>query len=93
MLFGLHDAVWQVTNLFFGLWLIPMGFLVIQAKMPKVLGWILYLGGAGYMLAAFLTVLAPDMDSSVLNGLTVPATIGEFWIIGYLLFRHTEFSQ
>ncbi len=79
---------WQVGNLFFGLWLIPMGWCTIHAawRMPRLLGWILIVGGVGYVLNAFLGYLAPGNE--LLSGLLVlPATIGEFWMIGYLIIR------
>lgn len=76
---------WQVGNLFFGLWLIPMGWCVLRsAWMPRLLGWILVAGGTGYILNAFAGYLVPGAE--LLYGLLVlPATIGEFWMIGYLL--------
>ncbi len=64
-----------------------MGACVLLTRaMPRALGWILLLGGAGYLVNAFLTYLAPDLDA-IAGVLVVPATIGEFWMIAYLLFR------
>lgn len=81
------ENLWGVGALFFGLWLIPMGACVLRSKaMPRTLGWILIVGGAGYLVNSFVTYLAPDLD--VIAGVpVVPATIGEFWMIAYLLFR------
>lgn len=89
-LFEMHEAVWVVGKLFFGLWLIPMGYGVFSLRMPKVLGWILIAGGVGYMISAFLSILTPEMSSNIVETITVPATIGEFWIIGYLLFKKVK---
>ena len=87
LLYDLNDAAWGVGALFFGLWLIPMGWLAWRSgHMPPLLGWILILGGAGYSLSAFIAYLAPDA-SAVTDVLTLPATVGEFWMIGYLLVR------
>ena len=76
---------WQVGNLFFGLWLIPMGWCVLRSGwMPRLLGWVLIAGGPGYVLNAFVGYLAPG--AGAMSGLLViPATVGEFWMIGYLL--------
>jgi hypothetical protein len=77
--------LWTVGGLFFGLWLIPMGRAVLATgRMPRPLGWLLILGGVGYVLSAFATYLAPDVVATVL---VVPASAGEFWMIGYLLIR------
>ena len=87
LLYDLNDAVWSVGNLFFGLWLVPMGWLVRRsATMPDVLGWILVVGGVGYVLSAFATHLFPALPA-VAQVLVLPATVGEFWMIGYLLLR------
>lgn len=85
-LFYLASAnAWNVGNLFFGLWLIPMGWCVLRSGwMPKSLGWILIAGGPGYVLNAFVSYLAPHAGPATAL-LVVPATIGEFWMIGYLL--------
>lgn len=75
---------WAVGGLFFGLWLIPMGRMVTTSKrMPVWLGWILVLGGVGYILQTF--IYYTGFRHSLLDTLTLPATIGEFWMIGYLL--------
>jgi len=79
--------MWGVGALFFGLWLIPMGWLVVRsAWMPRPLGWILIVGGVGYVLSAFVRYLVPDVGV-VADLLTVPASVGEFWMVGYLLVR------
>lgn len=87
LLYDLNGAAWSVGALFFGLWLIPMGWLAWRSGyMPRLLGWILIGGGIGYVLSAFAFYLAPDA-SVIAEALTVPASIGEFWMIGYLLVR------
>jgi len=75
---------WGVGSLFFGLWLIPMGYMVVSSqRMPLWLGRVLILGGAGYILSTFISYMG--VHGSWVGMLTVPATIGEFWMIGYLL--------
>jgi hypothetical protein len=76
---------WGVGSLFFGLWLIPMGYIVVSSqRMPIWLGRILILGGAGYLLSAFIGYMG--VKETWVGMLTIPATVGEFWMIGYLLF-------
>lgn len=77
--------LWGVGALFFGLWLIPMGWCVLSSGlMPRPLGWILISGGVGYVLSAFVQYALPGAGL-VADLLAYPATIGEFWMIGYLL--------
>jgi hypothetical protein len=87
LLYLVSDNLWGVGALFFGLWLIPMGWGVLRTGwMPRPLGWILVAGGIGYVLSAFIRYLAPDAQV-VADALVFPATVGEFWILGYLLIR------
>jgi len=77
--------LWGVAALFFGLWLIPMGLLVVRSGwLPRALGWILVAGGVGYLLSAFVAYLFADADVAV-QLLTVPSIVGEVWITGYLV--------
>ncbi len=87
LLYLVSGNLWGVGALFFGLWLIPMGWCVLRSGwMPRALGWILVAGGIGYVLSAFIRYLAPDAPV-VADALAYPATVGEFWMIGYLLVR------
>ena len=83
-LMKLMSNAWGVGGLFFGLWLLPMGYTVIQSgRMPVWLGRALILGGIGYLLQTMLVYAG--IKSPYLSLVVVPATIGEFWMIGYLL--------
>lgn len=85
LLYVLSGNLWGVAALFFGLWLLPMGWLVLRSQwFPRVLGWTLLAGGLGYALSAFITYLLPDADV-VSQLLTVPSIVGEVWIAGYLV--------
>jgi hypothetical protein len=85
VLYLVSDNLWGVGALFFGLWLIPMGWCVLRSGwMPRALGWILVGGGVGYVLSAFIRYLVPDAQVLV-EALSYPASLGEFWMVGYLL--------
>jgi hypothetical protein len=84
LLNNIISSAWVVGGLFFGLWLIPMGYVVITSKrMPLWLGRTLIVGGVGYIISTFIN--CTGFSNSFVNILTIPATIGEFWMIGYLL--------
>lgn len=86
LMYALSGACWLFGNIFFGLWLIPMGWFVVSTRrFPKVMGWFLIAGGVGYVLSAFLGALAPDHSATIGNLLPLPATVGELWILAYLL--------
>ena len=87
LLYLVSGGLWSAGGIFFGLWLVPMGWCVLRSGwMPRALGWILVAGGAGYVLAAFLAPLTPG-PAAARDLLVVPATVGELWMVGYLLVR------
>lgn len=84
VLSNIISNAWAVGGLFFGLWLIPMGYVVITSRrMPIWLGRLLIIGGVGYILSTFFNSIG--FSHAFGDYLTIPATIGEFWMIGYLL--------
>jgi hypothetical protein len=83
LLSSFSTHAWGVGSLFFGLWLIPMGYIILTSnRMPRGLGFTLIAGGVGYLLSAFLKYAG---IGTLVDVLTIPASIGEFWIVGYLL--------
>ncbi len=95
LLYVVSGHLWVVAGIFFGLWLIPMGSLVIRSGwLPRPLGWVLIAGGVAYVLSAIVDSVFSNADL-VSQLLTVPATVGELWIMGYLIIvgvqsRRTE---
>jgi Domain of unknown function (DUF4386) len=85
LLYLMSGNVWGVAGIFFGLWLIPMGWLARRSGwMPATLGWILIIGGVGYILGAFVAYGLPSARAAA-DALAFPAAIGELWMVGYLL--------
>ncbi len=85
LLYVVSGHLWGVGGLFFGLWLVPMGWLVIRSRwLPQALGWLLVAGGVGYVLSTVVTYAFAGADL-VAGLLVVPATVGELWIVGYLV--------
>ena len=84
----LSEASWGMGNLFFGLWLIPMGWAAVTTRrFPVVLGWLLIAGGAGYLLSGLVGYGIQGAPAWLVESLALPATAGEFWMIGYLLVK------
>ena len=88
LLYVLSQNAWAVGNVFFGLWLIPMGWAVLQSGFaPRPLGWLLIVGAVGYVASAVVAFAMPDAPAAVVDGIVLPASLGEFWMIAYLLVR------
>ena len=84
LLTHLISNAWGVGGLFFGLWLIPLGYIITSSRrMPVWLGRTLIIGGIGYLIST--VVRYAGISGSWTGALTLPATVGEFWMIGYLL--------
>ena len=76
-----------ITNLFWGLWLLPFGYLVVKSGfLPKLLGLFLMLGFLGYMVNVFGELLVPHYaDTLVSKYARLPASIGEIGTCLWLL--------
>lgn len=76
-----------VAEIFWGLWLLPLGYLVFRSGMfPKILGIFLMVGCFGYLVDVFCTTLSSGYSSSILARLaTLPASISEIatclWLV------------
>ncbi|MTK64409.1 MAG: DUF4386 domain-containing protein [Methanobacterium sp.] len=82
-----YHSVLLVSELFWGLWLLPLGYLVIKCGvLPKIIGLLLMLGCAGYIIELVGTVLFANYDAMPLaRFVTLPAAVGEFGICFWLL--------
>lgn len=73
-----------VTTLFWGLWLLPFGCLVMRSGfLPRILGVFLVLGGLGYVAQVFWQILVPGTGFP--DVLLFPAAVGEIGICLWLL--------
>jgi len=88
LLLELSAIAWQVGGVFFGLWLIPMGWFALSTRrFPRPLGIVLIVGGVGYLLGTLIGAAVPAAPNVLVNSLPLPATVGELWMVGYLLVR------
>ena len=76
-----------VAELFWGLWLLPLGYLVLKSRMlPSLLGVLLIAGCFGYLTDVFATVLFPSWSTSTAaRFVTAPASFGEIGTCLWLL--------
>ncbi|MGO8946262.1 MAG: DUF4386 domain-containing protein [Ktedonobacterales bacterium] len=76
-----------IAQIFFGLWLVPLGYLAYQSRgwFPKWLGILLIVGGVCYIVDLLALFLVPDFDKVIHGYITIPSAIAEITMVLYLL--------
>jgi Domain of unknown function (DUF4386) len=79
-----------LAHIFFGLWLFPMGYLVIKSGfIPKVIGIFLLIAGVGYVLDFTLFFLVPEITIKV----SEYTFVGEVMLLLWLLVMGVNVEQ
>lgn len=74
------------AGIFFGLWLVPMGYLAYTSGwFPKALGILLVVGCGCYLADTLTAFLFPGLAKNIHSFIWIPAAIAELWMVGYLL--------
>ncbi len=82
----LHSKGYMIAQIFYGLYLIPLGYLIYKSGvLPKVIGVCLILGGVGDLIDFIRFFLFPNYQSVILQNITLPANIGEFSLCLWLI--------
>jgi len=85
--FDMYKHGIQIAEIFWGLWLIPLGLLVYKSRfVPKVLGVLLIVGCFGHLLSFLSTFLFPDY-SAILIPISEMVMVGELPIFLWLLIK------
>lgn len=81
---NMHKAGYLIAQVFFGLWLLPLGILVYKSGFfPRLLGILLVVACAGYLADVVIYALFPTVDL-VLSEFTF---IGELLLLFWLLVK------
>ena len=76
-----------IAQIFFGLWLIPLGYLTLKSGwFPKALSVILIVAGGCYLVDLLAAFLVPDFGQLIHGFIAILCIIAEVWMLGYLLF-------
>lgn len=93
LFFDMYQHGIMVAELFWGLWLIPLGILVYKSRfVPKVLGVLLIVGCFGHLLSFLSTFLFPNY-SAILIPLSETVMFGELPIFLWLLIKGPKDQQ
>ena len=75
-----------IAQVFFGLWLVPLGYLAYKSGMfPKWLGVVLIVGGACYLVDLVTAFLIPDFGQKIHTFIVIPSAVAEISMVLYLL--------
>jgi hypothetical protein len=75
-----------IAQIFFGLWLVPLGYLAYKSGLfPKALGVVLIVGGACYLVDMLAAFLVPDLGQKIHTFVVIPSAIAEISMVVYLL--------
>ncbi len=89
LLMDMQHSGFLVAQIFFGLWLFPLGWLAYRSGMfPRPLGVILMVATGAYLIDVALQFLAPGFAEAISPIVVVPlVTIAEVSMVGYLLIK------
>lgn len=87
LLLEMHGHGYALAGVFFGLWLLPLGFLALRSGLfPRTLSILLVVAGGSWILDTLLSFLAADLPAFVHTIIMAP-TVAEFWMVAYLIIR------
>jgi hypothetical protein len=88
LLLDLQHNGYLVAQIFFGLWLFPLGLLAYRSGMfPRPLGVVLMAGTVAYLLDVALQFSAPALADAVNPAVVVVVTLSEVSMLAYLLVK------
>jgi hypothetical protein len=75
------------AQVFFGLWLLPLGYLAVKSSglFPKWLGVLLIVGGVCYLVDLLAAFLIPELGKPIHTFIVIPCAIAEISMVLYLL--------
>jgi Domain of unknown function (DUF4386) len=88
LLLDLQHNGYLVAQIFFGLWLFPLGLLAYRSGMfPRPLGVVLMAGTVAYLLDVALQFLAPALADAINPVIVVVVIVSEVSMLAYLLIK------
>ena len=88
--FSMHDSGLAVAHIFWGLWLLPLGWLVYRSGfLPRWLGVLLRIAGAGYLFDFLASTIFPFGSLAV----TTFTFIGELVLPLWLLIKGVDAAR
>jgi len=82
----LQSLGYNIALVFFGFTCLLLGYLIARSTfLPRILGALMAISGAGYLINSFVHLLAPAYGAFAFKYILVPCGIGELALIPWLL--------
>src|ERR1700682_6225272 len=89
----LHGQGILINEIFWGLWLLPFGILVMRSGfLPRILGVLLIINCFAYVALSLTSLLLPDY-AGVVSRFVFPAQFGELWIMLWLVIKGAKVER
>lgn len=88
LLLRMHVHGVYAVEVFWGLWLVPLGLLVFRSRfLPRTLGVLVIVAGVAYTAHSLVSVLVPEQRTATYEIATMVGRIGEILLILWLTIR------
>jgi len=83
-----HSIGFSIAEIFFGLWLFPLGWMLWRTRaVPRPIAGLLMVGTVGYLANVTATFLSPDLSTVLTLVLTTPPALAETALLLWLLVK------
>lgn len=85
-----------IASIFWGLWLLPLGYLIKKSGyFPRILGVLVMIGGFAYLLDAFTHLVLPNYANyeAILGPAVILLTMGEILFMGWILLKGAKLPK
>jgi Domain of unknown function (DUF4386) len=91
---NLHSYGYLVAGIFFGLWLLPLGYLLFRSGYtPRALGTLVMVGSLGYVADAVTNLLLPTAGATLTTVLVLPSALAELSLTLWLLVKGLDVQR
>jgi len=84
----MYEQGFSVSMVFFGVQCVTIGFLIVRSTiLPRILGWLLAIGGSSYVISSFANFLSPPLGAWLSPWIAPAAIVGEGSLCLWLLAK------
>lgn len=90
----LHGVGYNISIVFFALHLLFLGWLILKSSfLPRILGLLLVIASAAYLINSFTTFLAPALAAQLPSFIMLPGLIGEGGLSLWLIVKGVDAAK